>query len=207
MKDFRNIVTGHPIRNDRYIDQPYIVVTQDGTWVCIATVCDTREGAPGQHIISCRSIDQGETWNKFTDVESPDSPVSSWGMPFLTPYGRIYAFYTFNSEGIETVISDDGPIHRVDTLGTMAFRYSDDNGLSWSNERGSVPIRKFKCDQENPYNGRIMFWWGVGKPILHQNTMILSFSKVHRFGWGFMAASEGAFIKSDNICYQREIIN
>ncbi len=199
MIDYRNIGTGHPIREDGYIDQPYIVVAEDATWVCVATVCDTREGAPGQHVVSCRSTDKGQTWTDSVDIENPDCPVSSWAMPFLTPYGRIYAFYTFNEDNLESVISDDGPIGRVDTLGTMAFRYSDDNGLHWSSERGSVPIRNFACDLANPYDGKIQFWWGVGKPILHEGAMILGFAKVHRFGWGFMAASEGAFIRSDNI--------
>ncbi len=204
MTDFRNISTGTPIREDGYIDQPYIVVTIDGLWVCVATVCDTREGAPGQHVISCRSTDKGKTWTDFAEIESPDGPVSSWVMPFLTPYGRIYAFYTFNAGGLTEVISDDGPITRVDTLGAMAFRYSDDNGLHWSPERGIVPIRPFACDRANPYGGKIQFWWGVGKPILHQGAMILGFAKVHRFGKGFMAASEGAFIRSDNIASERD---
>ncbi len=204
MIDYRNIATGVPIHAEGYIDQPYIVVVEDGTWVCVATVSDKREGAPGQHVISCRSTDKGKTWTDFTDIENPDEPAASWVMPFLTPYGRIYAFYTFNADNVTEVVGDLGPIRRVDTLGAMAFRFSDDNGLHWSPERGIVPIRPFACDRANPYGGRIRFWWGVGKPILHQGAMILSFAKVHRFGKGFMAASEGAFIRSDNIVFERD---
>lgn len=205
MIDYRNIETGTPIHDDGYIDQPYIVVTEQGTWVCVATVSDAREGAPGQHVISCRSTDKGEHWTHFTDIEGPDAPASAWVMPFLTPFGRIYAFYTFNQDNVTEVEGDFGTVTRVDTLGAMAFRYSDDDGMTWSDERSIVPVRTFACDRSNPYGGRIKFWWGVGKPILHGGAMILSFSKVHRFGKGFMAASEGAFIRSDNICSERDV--
>jgi hypothetical protein len=117
LTNYRRIFTGHLVRQDGYIDQPYIVVADDGTWVCVATVCETREGVPGQHVVSSRSVDPGSTWEAFVDIERPNGPVSSWGMPFLTPYGRIY---TFNADNIDTVESDEGPTHRLD--GSRAIR-------------------------------------------------------------------------------------
>ncbi|HHW00444.1 MAG TPA: hypothetical protein GXX36_12925 [Clostridiaceae bacterium] len=47
--------------------------------------------------------------------------------------------------------------HRLDTLGAFMFKYSDDNGHTWSKER-----------YENPYKGQVMFFWSVSKPILYK---------------------------------------
>ena len=35
--DSRNIVTGFPIPKEGYCDQPYVVVTRDGNWLCLLT--------------------------------------------------------------------------------------------------------------------------------------------------------------------------
>jgi hypothetical protein len=200
--DTRNIRTGAMIRDWGYSDQPYVVVAKDGTWVCSITTCATREGDAGQTVTVCRSEDHGQTWKDFQNLEPDHGPVASWALPFQTASGRIYLFYTYNVDGLTNVITDPGferDSLRVDTLGAMMFRYSDDNGRTWSPKRYRVPIRNFEIDRRNPYNGRVQFWWGVGKPILHQGNFYLGFAKVGHFGEGFMAESEGAFICSTNL--------
>jgi hypothetical protein len=37
MLDNRNIRTGHEIPTETYSDQPYIVQTDDGAWLCAVT--------------------------------------------------------------------------------------------------------------------------------------------------------------------------
>ncbi len=204
--DYRDISTGTIIRDKGYSDQPYVVIADDGAWVLVLTTCGTREGASGQHIVSYRSLDKGKTWTDHSAIEPPDGPPASWGMPYKTPYGRIYVFYTYNTDNIKQVISDKGLISRVDTLGDMMFKYSDDHGKTWSRERYKVPIRRFKIDRENPYQGKLMFWWGVGKPITQRGKMYLGFSKIAGFDLtrGFMTRDEGAFICSDNILTEKD---
>ena len=46
--DWRNIETGGEIPTKTYADQPYILQTDDGAWLCILTTGAGREGEPGQ---------------------------------------------------------------------------------------------------------------------------------------------------------------
>ena len=55
--DWRNILTGTEIPRENYSDQPYVVFTKDGNWLCVLTTGKGKEGAPAQHIISSISTD------------------------------------------------------------------------------------------------------------------------------------------------------
>jgi len=191
-----DIKAGWEIPSEGYCDQPYVVKLPDGTWLCTMTTCRGEEGTGGQHIVATRSRDRGRTWSPLVDIEPANGPEASWVMPFLTPRGRVYAFYTYNAQNLREVI---GGGRRVDTLGEYALKYSDDGGLTWSNRRWYIPVREAAFDRENPYHGRVRFFWGVGKPIAHAGAMYLGFSKVKRFGEAFIAESESWFLKSDNI--------
>jgi hypothetical protein len=195
-----DIETGWEIPSEGYCDQPYVVKLKDGTWLCVMTTGKGHEGTRDQHIVATRSNDKGTTWSPLVDIEPADGPEASWAMPFLTPNGRIYVFYTYNAQNMRNVIADtDYARRRVDTLGEYAFRYSDDGGRTWSKNRWYIPVRETAIDRSNPYQGRVRFFWGVGKPIIHNRTMYLGFAKVGRFGEGFIAESESWFLKSDNI--------
>jgi len=177
-----DIATGHEIPSEGYCDQPYVVKLADGTWLCTMTTGKGHEGQGGQHIVSTRSADRGKTWTPHVDIEPADGPEASWVMPYLTEFGRIYAFYTYNAANMRSARSDGGETKRVDTLGEYAVKYSDDGGLSWSEKRWFIPVREGRIDRANPYKGKVRFFWGVGKPIRHKGAMYLGFSKVGRFG-------------------------
>lgn len=199
------IETGWEIPSEGYCDQPYVVKMDDGTWVCVMTTGSGHEGQGGQHIVSTRSHDKGKTWGELVDIEPADGPEASWALPFLTPYGRIYVFYTYNAANMREVIADtDYARKRVDTLGEYAFKYSDDGGKSWTKERWFIPVRETEIDRQNPYQGKVRFFWGVGKPMIHNDVMILGFAKIRRFGEGFIAESESWFLKSENILDERD---
>ena len=212
--DWRNIKSGQPIPSEGYCDQPYVVITREGHWLCVMTTGKGREGDRGQHIVSTISRDKGNTWSKPIDIEPANQPESSWAMPLIVPGGRVYVFYTFNKENIRKVKCDttighnvfrpDGYIERVDTLGVYAFKFSDDNGKTWSKNRYEIPVRNMKIDRENPYQGKVLFFWGVGKPIIHEDAAYFGFAKVGRFGMGFMATSQACFMKSKNILTEKD---
>jgi len=203
--DTRHISNGLTITSSGYADQPYVVRNDDGSWTCLMTTGSGREGQQGQHIVAARTLDQGQTWSEPVAIEPPDGPEASWVLPFRTPYGRTYAFYTYNADNLRTVLADERfYINRVDSLGKYAFKYSDDDGRTWSKDRHYIPVREMEIDRINPYEGRVWFFWGVGKPIVAAGAMILGFSKVGRFGHGFMVTSEGCFLRSDNITTERE---
>ncbi|MFH1570448.1 MAG: exo-alpha-sialidase [Gemmatimonadota bacterium] len=214
MSDPRDIRTGRPIPSEGYCDQPYVVRTDDGAWLCLLTTGAGQEGDARQHVVATRSRDQGRTWSPLVAIEPPGPPEASWVMPLKVPGGRVYAIYVYNGENRREVLSDHGPIRRVDTLGQYVFRYSDDGGRTWSSRRYEIPVRATQIDRDNPYGGRVRFFWGVGKPVLLEvapgaeprrpAAAIFGFAKVGRFGDGFMAASEGWFLRSDNIGSERD---
>jgi hypothetical protein len=207
LADPRQIGNGHRIPSlPGYCDQPYVVRLPDGVWLCVMTTGTVQEGLQGQRIVAVRLADRGCTWSPMIDIEPPDGREASWVMPFLTDFGRVYAFYTFNRDNQRFVITDPGyeqASGRVDTLGVYAYRWSDDGGVTWSAERGEIPLPLAEIDRRNPYGGEVRFFWGVGKPILHQGIMYFGFSRIGAFGHGFMATSEGALISSDNITSER----
>lgn len=201
--DERNIASGSVIPSEGYCDQPYVAKLPDGTWLCVMTTGQGREGQHGQHIVSCRSTDFGRTWSALTAIEPANGPEASWAMPFVTPGGRVYVFYTYNADNLREAASGDADgyvVRRVDTLGRYAFTYSDDGGHTWSAQRRFIPVREFEIDRRNPYHGAVRFFWGVGKPIQHDAVMYMGFTKVLRHSrHDFFAESEGCFLRSDNI--------
>ncbi len=206
--DGRNIHSGFPIPRESYSDQPYVVITADGNWLCVLTTGRGPEGAPGQHIVSTISADQGRTWSAPIDIEPANGPEASWVMPLVVPSGRVYVFYTYNAGNLRFDEHSNNPriARRVDTLGQYAFKYSDDHGRTWSSERHYIPMRRMRIDRENAWGGRVLYFWGVGKPILtHSGEMIFGFAKVGKWGDpGTMVTSQAVFMKSPNIATERD---
>jgi hypothetical protein len=205
--DWRNVKNGSEIPREGYSDQPYVVVTRDGNWLCVLTTGRGAEGAPGQHIISTISKDRGRTWSTPVDIEPADGPEASWVMPLIVPGGRVYVFYTYNSENLRLDDKSNNPKigTRVDTLGKYAFKYSDDGGRTWSSQRYYIPVRSMRIDRENAHGGKLLYFWGVGKPIITRSGAMFGFAKVGKWGDpGTMVTSQGAFIKSPNILTERD---
>lgn len=207
--DSRNIATGWVIPDESYADQPYIVKTDDGAWLCVITTGKGFEGEGGQHVIATRSTDQGRTWSTPVAIEPADGPEASYAVLLKTPYGRVYVFYNHNTDNLREVKGDDPPykngvVKRVDSLGHFVFKYSDDGGRTWSDKRYEVPQRDFEIDRKNVYGGKIKFFWTVGKAFTHQGAGYVPLHKVGGFGEGFFTSSEGALLRSDNILTERD---
>jgi hypothetical protein len=166
--DWRNIRNGLLIPKEGYVDQPYIVITKDGNWLCVLTTGSGVEGEPGQHICATISSDKGRSWTPLIDIEPAGGPEASWVMPLIVPSGRVYVFYTYNKDNIRLLenVNSPGMAKRVDTMGAYAFKYSDDHGRTWSRDRHYIPMRNMRIDRGNVYQGKVQFFWGVGKPIL-----------------------------------------
>lgn len=197
--DRRDIVQGVSIYEHGYCDQPYVVVTDDGAWVCVFTTSAEREGAASQYIVCSISLDQGRNWSEPVPIEPPDGPEASWAMPLLTHFGRIYVFYVYNGDDIRTL--PDGSPMRADTHGWYCYRYSDDRGMTWS-ERYRLPMRVTACDRNNDFGGEVQMFWGIGKPVAFGDTAWFAFSKLSRY---FLVDSEGWFYRSDNVLTERDV--
>jgi hypothetical protein len=219
--DRRHLANGRVIPTESYSDQPYIVRTDDGAWLCCVTTGPGHEGVQGQHVTTLRSTDQGRTWSDPVPLEPGDQRENSYAVmlkvpsaprlaghvprvdeePGTPPAGRVYVFYNHNTDDVREIISHDGKqsIRRVDSLGHFVFKYSDDHGRSWSAARYDVPFRLFQCDRANVYGGRLCFFWNVGKPFILNGSAYVSLHKVGQMGRGFFQQSEGVLLKSDNL--------
>lgn len=190
--DPRHITRGHELPDESYCDQPYIVVLDDGTWVCCMTTGAGKEGQGGQHIVATRSADQGKTWSKLYDIEPSCDVSASWVVPLLTPYGRIYAFYTYNGDRVR--------LGRDDTHGWYAYKYSDDGGQTWS-DRYRIPIRRTACDQLEKDGQVVQMFWGICKPQIVGDEVFFAFTKLGKY---FLAEGEGWVVASDNLLIERD---
>lgn len=202
--DWRNIEQGTIIPDLSYSDQPYIVKTDDGAWLCCLTTGTGHEGQSGQIVITQRSVDQGKTWQDMAHVEPADGPEASYAVMLKAPSGRIYIFYNHNTDNLRKVKADnppykDGWCARVDSQGYFDFKYSDDHGKTWSAKRYPIPVREFEIDRNNPYQGEVRYFWNVGKPFILNGRGYVSLHKVGGLGVGFFTSSEGVLLMSDNI--------
>ncbi len=199
--DWRLLSRGLEIPTESYSDQPYIVQTADGAWLCCVTTGPGHEGAAGQHVATLRSLDRGRTWSPPVSVEPADSAENSYAVMLKAPSGRVFIFYNHNTDNVREVKRHDGEaaFGRVDSLGHYVFRYSDDGGQSWSARRYDIPLRRFRCDLENVYAGALCFFWNVGRPFAHGGTAYVPLIKVGRMGRGFFAQSEGVLLASPNL--------
>lgn len=201
-EEWRNVECGNKIPTIHYCDQPYIVKTDDGAWLCCVTTGPGQEGEPGQHVITLRSRDMGKTWRDIVKVE-PDCPYeNSYAVLLKAPSGRIFIFYDHNTDHVREALYMDGrtTFKRVDSLGHFVYKYSDDNGLSWSKERYDIPFRLFQCDRENVYGGRLCFFWNVGHPFVHDGAAFVSLNKIGKMGNpGFFYQDEGVLLKSPDL--------
>lgn len=198
--DERNISNGLRIPSEGYADQPYVVVTSNGTWVCTLTTGKGLEGQQGQHVVSTVSKDQGKTWSELIDIEPETGPEASWVTPLITPSGRIYAFYTYNGDNIVTLPNADKRV-RSDTHGWYAFRYSDDEGATWSAQRFRIPVRVTEVDRGNPWRGEVCHFWGIDKPKVKEGKVYFAFTKLGKF---FMQEGEGWVVESPNILTEQD---
>jgi hypothetical protein len=193
--DKRDIQTGHVIPDEGYCDQPYVVITQDGNWLCLLTTAGGHEGADNSHVVSTISADQGRTWSDLVELEPVDGPPSVYSLPVVARNGRVYAFYDYNGDNFKCP-------GRSDCVGWFVYKYSDDNGRTWSKERYRLPTRMTAVDRTNTFNGQVQIFWGIGKPITFDNTMMFAFSKCGKY---LIDRSEGWFYRSDNILTEPDI--
>jgi hypothetical protein len=205
LPDWRHLHNGARIPlPDGYLDQPYFIRADDGELVLVCTNCHTSEGRPGQHVVAIRSKDDGDSWSEPVALEPSDGVEASYAVILKTGYGRIYVFYNHNTDNVRKVPCDtdasaDGWCRRVDSLGHFVFKYSDDHGRSWSEQRREVPVREFQIDRENTSGGRIRYFWNVGKAFRMGGMGFVPLHKVGSFGVNFFTRSEGALIRIPNL--------
>jgi len=201
--DFRYVKNGYEMPSENYCDQPRAVKAENGAWVCVLTTGTGVEGQRGQHIVCNASTDYGKTWTHISDVEPADGPEASYAVLLKAPGGRLFCFYNHNSDDLRYVLGDPavfpgGKVSRVDSQGHFVFKFSDDHGATWSDKRYDIPIRTTEIDKNNPYRGKIKYFWNVGNAFLYEGTAYVPLTKVGGFGRGFFIPDEGVLLCCEN---------
>jgi len=214
--DPRNFASGREIPSVFYVDQSYTVIMPDGTWVCILTTGKDREGERGQFVAATRSTDAGKIWSDLVPIESPTGPNASWAVPLLTPSGRIYAFYNYNGDLVRAGCDEDEKWffwhdtpppkitrERNDLHGWYVYKFSDDGGRTWSEERYRLPMRETLCDKNRTVdtNQLVQLFWGIAQPAVAGGKVYLAFTKMGRH---FQQKGEGWVMCSDNILSEQD---
>ena len=154
------------------VNQHFCVVrTPRDAWLAIWTR-GADEGEPNQSVVASRSTDHGNTWSEPVVIDGPPSAadngflppdrrtgewktadvtpdedarhagIASWGFPVVAPaLDRIYCFYQKN-EGVAE--------YRYDLCGVLRGKWSNDDGLTWSDDHIDLPIRRTAIDHPEP---------------------------------------------------------
>lgn len=129
-----------------------VIAAPSGTLLATWTTA-TSEGDPDQRVVLSRSMDRGATWSppQMIDGAGPDDEpgtgMASWQFLItargVRPNGgsRIWCFYNKN------VGIDDA---RAADTGVLRCRYSDDEGVTWSERTYDYPIEPNAIGSPDP---------------------------------------------------------
>lgn len=172
-----NIRLARIVWEGAYADMPYMVKLPSGNIGMTLTVSDHKEGHDDQHIVWLVSDNKGISWTEPIPIEPPDGPEASWAMPYVEN-GRLFVFYTYNARNLRLwpFSHTPGGIPRVDMVGDLAIRWSDDEGKTWS-DRLLVPVPRTSVDMRNGFGGQESVFWLSGAPVRIGEYLYLGLSK------------------------------
>ena len=192
--DSRWIPNGHILRDGGYSCQPYCAVLPDGTWSCVMTFIHAPvwvEGQPGEHMVSMRSKDQGETWDKFVTIEpysnTTTGQVSAYGSVAARQDGsRIFALWIQNVNNVSHLPGQQpSNTFRADMLGNFVWKYSEDQGLTWSDQHYTIPVPFNYIESVNSFStskngtGDVQIMWQVDHlKTMNDGTLVFAFTKI-----------------------------
>jgi len=147
--------------------QVQLCVTPKNTWLA----CWTQggyESNPDQRVVVARSLDEGRTWGAEIVIEAsaPNYRVPAWIVSSVVPHtGRVYLFYWYNVNGVP--LRDAGDIF---------FKYSDDDGRTWS-ERFRIGVPRTAIDDATGD----LHGWNFGQPrLLPTGQVLMTYAKIRR---------------------------
>jgi len=172
-------------------NQHFLVVpTLTGDFLAFWTQA-SWEASADQRVVVSRSADRGESWSNPREIDGPSEEdpegtgLASWGFPFVPPEEeRIYCFYNKNV--------GTGDVRGADT-GRLHFRYSDDDGRTWSEETPDLPLGGAALDHPDPEVPPT--WITYQKPVVTPGGAVLA---------GFTRWASNAYHPTSKNAFERE---
>ncbi len=135
-----------PSGDDDLCNQQVVgIVTQAGSHVVTWTTA-SKEGATDQRVVVSRSTDEGRSWtdpvciDRHTDEDPGAASYSSLYQVGET--GRIYVFYIKGDRSFRRA--------RKDVTGFLAWRYSDDDGVTWRDVAAKFNMGRGEWTPDDP---------------------------------------------------------
>ncbi|MAE63941.1 MAG: hypothetical protein CMJ18_06675 [Phycisphaeraceae bacterium] len=211
---------GHDSANQHLL----VVKAPGGAWLAFWTM-GADEGQPNQSVVVARSTDRGRTWTApaivdgratemdpnfrapinrdrvwraaaLSDEAAKDhAGMASWGFPVVVPeMGRVYCFY-WKCTGVADF--------RYDISGALLCRYSDDDGVTWSDDRYEIPLQRTCGD--NPDQAIPVSWIIWQTPLRTDlDEIIAPFTCWNSAHSPAGPGSESYFMRFDNILTERD---
>ncbi len=170
------------------------LVNKDGNWLGLA-IADTGHGKTASgRVVSALSKDKGRSWSLPVTIDEGNMPDEPWVNGLVTPFGRVYAFYG--------ICGNDGKKaeHKASSS-RIAYRYSDDGGISWSEKQYMVGFQAKENGQQNPLQEGGAVFRCDGRPVVCGREVFLALTKMPRDGTA--AGGDGWAVMSDNILSER----
>jgi len=156
------------------------------------------EGRGDNRIVIARSSDVDNWSQPQMIIGSPPGTrggEASWGFPVISRHGRIYLFYTKQTE-----LTDGNP----QGCGTMGCLYSDDEGRNWL-VTSDIPMPRNEFDHPNPQVPKHWIVWQLpirdakGRPFVGytQCTSKARYDATDVSWWGW--SSRCQFMRLENI--------
>lgn len=193
LDDSRNI--GNGVCADVFAPcrQPFFMVNRDGDWTGLAIAESEHGKSKTRRLVSSVSKDEGRSWSSPAVIEGGNMQGEAWVNGLVTPFGRVYAFYGFCADDLKKT-EHTAPSCR------MAYRHSDDGGMSWSEKQYLANFQTKDRNLQNPWQGgRVLFRFD-GKPVLCGREVLFALTKMS----GAVASAGDCWaVVSDNILSER----
>jgi len=177
------------------------------------------EGAAGEKMIAMQTRDNGKTWSDPVDIDTEydlqtSHQASAYGSVVARPDGsRVFALWVQNINNVENLPGEDpNPLFRADMLGNFLWKYSDDQGSTWSDDRYTIPVPFTYIESVNSFSEahggtgnetKTQIMWEVDTvKTMSNGTVLFAFTKIGTYAVAppeemYIMASHNLLVEED----------